>query len=160
MTPEIKRISKKLLIGMFVEMSIVNNRTGELFRSFMPRKKELKNTVDNNTLDVRLFPLDYYRNFSSPLDFTKWAAVEVHNAKEVPEGMQALEIPEGLYAIFHYKGLSNDPSVFQYIFTQWLPSSGYELDNRPHFDVLSERTKLNDPNSEEEICIPIKPKKK
>ncbi len=39
-----------------------------------------------------------------------------------------------------------------------LPNSEYELENRPHFEVLGEKYKNNDPNSEEEIWIPIKKK--
>jgi AraC family transcriptional regulator len=42
--------------------------------------------------------------------------------------------------------------------TEWLPNSAYALDDRPHFEALGEQYKNNDPNSEEEIWIPIKPK--
>ena len=48
--------------------------------------------------------------------------------------------------------------TMQHIFTRWLPESNYRLDNRPHFEVLGERYKNNDPNSEEEVWIPIKQK--
>jgi AraC family transcriptional regulator len=33
------------------------------------------------------------------------------------------------------------------------------LDDRPHFEVLGEKYKNNDPTSEKEIWIPILPKK-
>lgn len=49
-------------------------------------------------------------------------------------------------------------SIFQYIFGTWLPASGYYLDNRPHFEILGHKYKNNDPDSEEEIWIPVKPK--
>jgi AraC family transcriptional regulator len=38
-------------------------------------------------------------------------------------------------------------------------SKEYELDDRPHFEILGDKYKNNDPNSEEEIWIPIKLKK-
>jgi AraC family transcriptional regulator len=63
-----------------------------------------------------------------------------------------------MYAVFDYKGLNTDSSIFIYIFTEWLPGSIYVLDERPHFEVLGEKYKNNDPDSEEEICIPIKPR--
>ncbi|NNK11488.1 MAG: GyrI-like domain-containing protein, partial [Flavobacteriaceae bacterium] len=66
--------------------------------------------------------------------------------------------PAGLYAVFDYKGHPGDKSVFQYIFGKWLPSSDFRLDFRPHFETLGEKFKINDPNSEEEIWIPISPK--
>ena len=77
---------------------------------------------------------------------------------DLPEGFTTLLLAEGLYAVFHYKGLNTDTSIFQYIYGVWLPSSSYVLDNRPHFEVLGEKYKNNDVNSEEEIWIPIKPK--
>ena len=64
----------------------------------------------------------------------------------------------GLYAVFDYKGSSADPSIFQYIYTDCLPKSEYLLDDRPHFEILGEKYKNNDPESEEEIWIPIKTK--
>jgi AraC family transcriptional regulator len=67
-------------------------------------------------------------------------------------------LPSGLYAVFDYKGSSNDQSIFLYIFGSWLPNSGYNLDDRPHFEVLGNKYKNNDPTSEEEIWIPIKPR--
>jgi AraC family transcriptional regulator len=66
---------------------------------------------------------------------------------------------EGLYAVFLYKGAASAAAPFyQYIFQTWFPNSEYLLDNRPHFEILGEKYKNNDPASEEEIWIPIKPK--
>jgi AraC family transcriptional regulator len=39
----------------------------------------------------------------------------------------------------------------------WLPDSGFELDNRPHFAVMGEKYKRDDDASEEEIWIPVRP---
>ncbi|MFM9945765.1 MAG: GyrI-like domain-containing protein, partial [Bacteroidia bacterium] len=44
------------------------------------------------------------------------------------------------------------------IYGTWIPNSEYNLDNRPHFEILGEKYKNNHPDSEEEIWIPIKPK--
>jgi predicted transcriptional regulator YdeE len=46
-------------------------------------------------------------------------------------------------------------TIQNYIYTEWLPASNYELDNRPQFEILGVKYKTNDPNSEEEIWIPI-----
>ena len=72
--------------------------------------------------------------------------------------METYSLAGGLYAVFDYKGSSTDPSIFQHIFGTWLPNSEYMLDDRPHFEVLGDKFKNNDPNSEEEIWIPIKTK--
>ena len=44
------------------------------------------------------------------------------------------------------------------ILTKWLPHSNYNLDDRPHFNVLGDKYKNNDPDSEEDVYIPIKEK--
>jgi AraC family transcriptional regulator len=85
--------------------------------------------------------------------------VEVANFDQLPEGMETFVLSSGLYAVFHFIGSSESISSFyQHIFTVWLPNSVYALDDRPHFEVLGEKYKNNDPNSEEEIWIPIKAK--
>ena len=72
--------------------------------------------------------------------------------------MKSLILKGGLYAVFDYKGSSSNNSIFQYIFSEWLPNSEYLIDHRPHFEILGSKYKNNDPNSEEEIWIPIKEK--
>ena len=86
--------------------------------------------------------------------------MEVSSLDFVPNEMETYSLAGGLYAVFNYKGLSSDPQIFQYIYGTWIPNSEYELDQRPHFEVLGENYKNNDPNSEEEIWIPIKLKVK
>jgi AraC family transcriptional regulator len=41
--PKIAAIAEKKLIGQKLSMSLIENRTGELWRSFMPRRKEIQN---------------------------------------------------------------------------------------------------------------------
>ena len=76
----------------------------------------------------------------------------------LPNGMDTLVLKGGLYAVFDHKGSGADTSIFQYIYGTWIPNSEYVLDERPHFEVLGENYKNNDPNSEEEIWIPVKKK--
>jgi AraC family transcriptional regulator len=71
--------------------------------------------------------------------------------------MEPLALPGGLYAVFLYHGAASQADqTFQYIFGTWIPNSGYSLDNRPHFEILGKKYKNEDPDSEEEIWIPIK----
>jgi AraC family transcriptional regulator len=73
--------------------------------------------------------------------------------------METHVLTGGLYAVFNYKGDANDfQPTFEYIFRTWLPNSDYVLDDRPHFEIMGEKYKLNDPNSEEELWVPIRMK--
>lgn len=155
MQPEIKILSEKKLIGKRLKMSFAENHTPELWRSFMPRRNEITNKLNNDLISMQIYESGFLPNAI----FEKWATVEVSNFDIIPDEMEAYTLQAGLYAVFIYKGLSTDNSIFQYIFGDWLPSSEYELDNRPHFEILGEKYKNNDPSSEEEIWIPIKSKK-
>jgi len=155
--PRIENLSKKKLIGKKLKMSLAENKTGELWKSFMPRRNEIANMKSNE-----MFSLQVYNEPIRPgelnQEFEKWALQEVTDFEIVPNEMETFELENGLYAVFHYKGLSTDNRIFIYIFSDWLPKSDYELDERPHFEILGEKYKNGDLNSEEEIWIPIRNK--
>ncbi|MBP7808684.1 MAG: GyrI-like domain-containing protein [Bacteroidia bacterium] len=158
MQPEIKSLSSKTLIGNRITMSLANNKTGELWKSFMLRRNEIKNVIGSDLFSLQTYDANYFKAFNPNNEFEKWALLEVSDSNSIPEGMEIFNLPEGLYAVFHYKGLNTDSSIFNYIFSEWLPKSEYTLDNRPHFEILGPNYKNNDPDSEEEIWIPIKKK--
>jgi len=154
---EVKTVAEKKFIGQNLEMSFANNLTPVLWRSFMPRKKEITNAIGIELYSAEIYPSHFFKAFNPTTPFMKWAAVEVDNFDSIPEGMQTLVSPEGLYAIFHYKGTSAAaPAFFNKIFTVWLPQAGLSVDDRPHFAVMGAKYKNNDPESEEDIWIPVK----
>ena len=156
MTPRIETSNEKKLAGNRLKMSLAVNRTGELWKSFMFRRKEITNNLNHDLISMSVYTLGYFSDFKPTNEFEKWAAVEVSDFDSTPNGMETFILPVGLYAVFDYKCSSADNRVFQYIFETWLPDSGYALDNRPHFEVLGNKYKNNDPTSEEEIWIPVK----
>jgi len=156
MIPRIEKLKEKKLIGQSIKMSLSRNKTGQLWGQFGPRIKEIENKLSPHKISMQIYPSSYYEEFSPNNEFEKWATVEVNDFNAIPNGMKAFTLKEGLYAVFDYKGSSADHSIFQYIFSKWLPSSVYQIDDRPHFEVLGEKYANNDVNSEEEIWIPIK----
>lgn len=156
MQPTVKTIPSKKLIGLHLQMSLANNKTGDLWKSFMPRRKEIKTPFTNQLFSLQVYDEEYFKVFNPTKEFTKCALIEVENFEDVPDGMSTFVLPEGMYAVFHYKGLNTEISIFQYIFGEWLPQSAYVLDHRPHFEILGEKYKNACPDSEEEIWIPIK----
>lgn len=98
-----------------------------------------------------------FRNFSPDTVFEKWAATEVTEFTDIPEGMKSYTLKGGLYAVFIHKGTPGAfLKTFRFIFGYWIPQSGYEVDNREHFELLGEKYKNNDPDSEEEVWVPIR----
>lgn len=158
MTPRIQTTNEKKLVGKKITLSFANYKIGELWRSFLLRRKEIANNLTGDLITVAVYNPKYFADFNPTNEFERWAAVEVTDFDNVPKEMDTFILPSGLYAVFNYKGSSTDNSIFQYILGTWLPSSEYVLDDRPHFEVLGEKYKNNDPNSEEEIWIPIRTK--
>ena len=158
MIPRIETISAKKLVGKRLMMSFADYRVGELWRSFMPLRKAISNNLANDLISMAVYKPFHFEDFKPTNEFEKWAAVEVSDFSDIPSEMETFVLPGGLYAVFDYKGLNTDPAVFRYIHGVWLPASEYVLDERPHFEVLGENYRNNDPASEEEIWIPIKRK--
>lgn len=158
MTPRIETLNEKKLVGRRLTMSLSDYKIGELWRTFSPRQKEITNNLTNDLISLVVYKPNYFEDFKLTNEFERWATVEVAAFDNVPIEMETFILQGGLYAVFDYKGLNTDNSIFKYIMGIWLPTSDYTLDNRPHFEVLGDKYKNNDPTSEEEIWIPIKAK--
>ncbi len=156
--PTIKSLSQKTLVGMSKEMNLAKDETFALFSKFMPLKKEIKNTVNDDVLDLQIYSTNYFQNFNPLNTFVKWAAVEVSTTEDLPKGMMSLTLPSGNYAVFEQKMSAYDASIYEYIFMKWIPSSEFNLDDRPHFDVLNKEIQNRNPEAMQEIWIPIKEK--
>jgi AraC family transcriptional regulator len=77
----------------------------------------------------------------------------------MPADMELLLAQSCLYAVFvHHGPASEAQKTYQYIFGTWLPGSEYLLDDKAHFAIMGEKYKHEDPDSEEEIWIPVKKK--
>lgn len=156
----VETITEKKLAGKSKKMSFAHNTTKELWQGFMPQRKDIKDNVSTDLFSVEVYnnPL-FFTHFNPSAEFTKWAAIEVTGFTHIPVGIETLILPTGLYAVFLHKGpVSNGPKTYEYIFRTWLPNSEYILDNRPHFALMGEKYKNNEPDSEEEIWIPVKRK--
>jgi len=158
MHPRIETLPEKKLVGKSLRMSLENNKTSELWRSFMPEKKMIKNIVGSELFSIQVYDrlLDF-KDFNPQTEFIKCAMIETSDFEDIPENMETRILDGGLYAVFVHKGMAKDfPKTSQYIFGQWLPNSVYELDQREHFELLGAKYNPTDENSEEEVWIPIK----
>ena len=156
--PAIIQTESKILVGKKLEMSHSNDLTKYLWQSFMPRKKEILKRTSENLFSMQVYPATYDLNkFDPDAKFTKWAAVEVKELEDIPPGMEVHLLQGGLYAVFNYKGeRAGAGEFFRCIFEEWLPGSGYVLDQREHFEVLGEKYNKDSDTSEEGVWIPIR----
>ncbi len=159
MEPRIVEMPGKKLVGMRLRMSYADNKSGQLWGQFMPRRKEIKNTVGTDLISLQGTNKALKMNdISLDTEFEKWAAVEVAEFENIPLSMETFSLEAGKYAVFTHKGCSVESIVktMQFILGEWLPNSGFELDNRPDFEVLGEKYARNHPDSEEEIWVPVR----
>lgn len=158
MQPRIEKLESKKLVGKSIKMSLTDNKSGLLWGSFVPRLKDIGNNITNDKFSLQVYETNHFDNFDPNREFVKWALIEVSDFDDVPTDLEKFELMGGQYAVFIHKGDTKEfYKTSQYIYGVWLPNSEYVLDDRPHFEVLGEKYKNNDPNSEEEIWIPIKP---
>ena len=147
-------LSPKSFVGYKQEMSLSENTTPKLFQQLM----QLRSKVEQNAsfiYDIKIYPSSYFQNFSPTTNFIKWVALE--NTPQLGScKLDGITLSGGLYAKFNNPYGFGNPKVYQDIFQKWLPSSDYQLDQRPHFDVFVPQ---KDPSQiAEDIFIPIKPK--
>ena len=152
--PTLVTLPETKLVGKKRSMSLIDNQTQVLWQDFMPNRKGITNRIGNDYYSVQNYNPDYFEHFNPSKTFEKWAAVAVNAFEKIPEDMESFTLSTGLYAVFEHKGM--DIAIFQQIFTEWLPNAPYILDHRPHFELLGEKYKNGDPNSEEQIWIPIR----
>ena len=156
--PNIITLEEKTLVGKSIIMTFNDNKTSDLWRSFMPYRNQIKNRISTDLYSLQVYDKTFENDdFNPHITFTKYALVEVSQADELPENMTVFELPKGLYAVFNYKGMAKDvPSFFYQIMKVWLPQSNYNIDDRPHFELIKENYNPMDENAEEEFFIPIK----
>lgn len=125
----------------------------------MPSIKDINNNITNDRFSLQVYDANHFDNFNPNREFVKWALVEVSDFENVPIELETFELMGGEYAVFIHQGDTKEfYKTSQYIYGVWLPNSEYVLDDRPHFEVLGNKTKKDDPNSEEEVWIPIRAK--
>ena len=158
--PRITGVKSMKMLGMKITTTLAENRTRDLWSNFKPRVKEVENRTDKDFYSIQEYPENIKMEmFTNDTRFIKWAAVRVHNFGNIPAKMEGLIIPAGLYAVFIHKGpVHTFYETSRYIFGQWLPVSDYELDQRPQFEIMTEKYLGPDhTDSEEEVWIPIRP---
>ena len=157
MESRVEIIEAKKLVGISRQMSLANDDTMTLWKSFMPRRGEIRNRTSCDYISMQVYDPAAGDPFSPTTNFKKWAVVEVSSDETVPDGMKRYLLAGGQYAIFLHKGpASLWPQSMQYIYGTWLPESLFELDDREHFEILPEGYDPMDSEAEEEIFIPIR----
>jgi AraC family transcriptional regulator len=85
MQPRFETIKEKKLAGKRIRMSFSKNRTGELWRNFMPVRRMINNKISTELFSIEVYSHNYFDNFNPETEFDKWAAIEVTDFNAVPD---------------------------------------------------------------------------
>jgi len=70
MQPRIEILPEKKLVGKSIKMSLANNKTNELWSSFMPKKREIKNTIGSDLYSIQIYDkLLNFKDFNPQTEF-------------------------------------------------------------------------------------------
>ena len=154
---EIRVFEGETVAGVCRRTSFAHDLTSEIWREFRSREHEIPDRVGSETYSIKVYGPDHsFSRFDPAAEFEKWAAAPVGWAAGSFDGMR---IPPGEYAVFIHRGPASDAArTFGYIFGEWLPASEFEIDLRPHFEILPAGYDPFDPAAEEEIWVPVKRK--
>ncbi len=153
--PRIERVSPIHIVGEKVSNSIQHDITFDLWKNFIPKINQIPNRVGDHFVSMQHYDKDFFQQFSTERSFEKWAAVQVSELPNTDSTFLHYTIPEGFYAVFTRDGSLESRQVFYHMYTIWLNNSCYEIDNRPHFEILDKDYKVNE-NEKEEVFIPIR----
>lgn len=159
MNPRIEKVSERFLIGYATKISLEKNETASLWQRLMPLRNKIDNRVGTDYFAIQNYDESHnFTNFEATTSFEMCAAIEVDSLADLVFGMQSFTIPAGLYAVYVHKGLASEFQASYQIFKKWLDLSEYVIDHRPHLQVMGAKYRNMDPNSEEDVWIPIKKK--
>jgi AraC family transcriptional regulator len=88
--------------------------------------------------------------------FLYTAGMGVATVGNVPTGMNVVTVPAGRYAVFTHRGpVTHFAKTIVAVWNQWLPQSGLKARPAPDFESYDRRFKLNSPDSEVDLYVPI-----
>lgn len=154
----VKELGEMRLVGFKERMSMSNGenfkRIPEFWNEAGPNGKfeEMMRFNDNKELaclgvcaNAGEDEFDYY--------------IATGSSKEIPSHMDELVVPAGTYVSFECIGKmpEGQQKVWKRIFTEWLPSSGYELMDGPQIEWYSDGDNASE-DYRSEIWIPVRKK--
>ncbi|MEP5611614.1 MAG: GyrI-like domain-containing protein [Cyclobacteriaceae bacterium] len=156
--PKIVEVDDRTLIAARMPMSLLENRTRELWQGFRSRVTEIENRVGSDFFSIQHYPDNFnMANFRPDTVFEKLAGIEVEKRILIPNGMESYTLVGGKYAVFTHHGPAAEAAkTFQHIYGVWMPKSSYEPDSRDQFEILGPDYRPDDPKAKEQVWIPIK----
>ncbi|MDO3388250.1 GyrI-like domain-containing protein [Gilvimarinus sp. SDUM040013] len=156
MKPKFVNLDSLNIVGVQVAGSPADGSFGKTWPVLFERNSELPSKVG---MDVAYGVQSYSKELMKQGQWKYTAGLEVSKTDNIPDGMELISVPSNQYAVFEYKGVVGPElgELFQNIYKQWLPNSGYELAGEYDFERYDSRFKgPANPESVLDIYVPVK----
>lgn len=156
-SPTIETLDSMKVAGIHRSMSFADPAMRELWQAFRPRANEIPSRASEDFVSLRVFEQPVRGAPTLESRFEQWAAVEVTQFNDLPQGIDSHVLGGGMYALFTYRGRASDfATAARYIYGEWLPGSDYEVDDREFFEILGPAYRPDDPHATEKVWIPVR----
>lgn len=164
MTPQFKETKGMLIVGMgapFISILSPDRNNfiviPKLWSDYVPRISEIPHRINPQiSYGVCAKPPEGCGS-NRPDECYYIAGSEVSRIDTLPPGMTSMKISAGRYAVFTHRGkLDTLGHTMNYIYGNWLPTSGIELRDAPDLEIYDKRFKPHSEDSEMDIWIPVK----
>jgi AraC family transcriptional regulator len=140
-----------LLVGMS-ERYTCETSAGipSLWQRFLPHFGSVPGQLDHKAYGVNY-------NFDDEDNFSYLCGVEVPDFSRVPAGWAQLRVAGQRYAVFaHTEHISTIRRTWNTAWNVWLPASGHEVADAPHFELYGESFDPQTGTGDIEIWIPLR----
>ena len=142
------------VVGMYIEDTMDSQEIMKLWTDYYKNKHSISGKIGVGEYGITTMSEDY--NPETQVGYRYMVATTVKSTKKIPEGMIAHTVPAANYAIFEHHGLvSGIEKTYNYIFGEWLPQSGYEVEQKDVFEYYGKKYKHNSDDSIAEIWVPV-----
>lgn len=140
-----------LLVGMSEHYSCENSAgVPAQWQRFLPHFPNVPGQLDRKAYGAMY-------NFDEQGNFDYLCGVEVADFSRVPAGWATLRLPAAKYAVFtHAEHISTIRRTWATVWDSWLPSSGHEVADAPHFELYGENFNSQTGVGGVEIWIPLR----
>ena len=138
------------VVGLLIHTKPMTPDIPQLWDKFVPRIGEIQHSAEPG---VSYGLMDNFDQNIGELNYM--AGIAVEKVVELPAGMTRWNVPADTYAVFE-ASLTTIGETFDYIYSTWLPTSGYQQVAGPYFERYGETFSPANPNLS--IYIPVEKK--
>lgn len=150
MQPQIVKLPAFTVAGKLYHGNNEKNEIALMWREYGPQMQHVNHVVEPH---VSYGVMDNFDSTTGEFDYI--AAQKVSQVEDLPPGVVSWQIPQQTYAVFSTT-LPTLREVFDKIYNEWLPESGYGRALGPEFELYDERFNPAEIHSKLDLYIPIR----